>query len=164
MGVRMADFDAYIIARSEQEAREAYVIDRLQAYLPLVARYKARRDEYDLTLPIITPVYSDMPKGAGEDCKGDRVADERWWRREELDGLRDELMGERAWILRMAGQIGHTDEAVLIRRYLIGQTIDVIAAVINCDPRTVKRWHRRGIRKIAESCPQMSSYVTPHVR
>ena len=88
--------DDYIAKRKQFDEAEKEVMDRLKRYIPSVNRYKTRKEEYDMTLPVITPVYSDMPKGASEDCKGDRVADERWWRREELEQIRDALMAERA--------------------------------------------------------------------
>lgn len=154
----MSELDITLAIQRQRELQrqawseaEAATIIRLQNYRLNTAKYLSRKDEYDQVLPVITPVYSDMPKGESVDCKADRVADERWRLREELERMRDALMDERVWIIRQAGRAGGMDEVVIIRRYLNFQTLDQIAAVIPCDVSTVKRWHRRGIRKITEN-------------
>lgn len=143
------------LMRQKWSEAEAATITRLSAYRTNVAKYLSRKDEYEQVLPLITPVYSDMPKGESVDCKADRVADERWRLREELDKMRDALIEERAWIIGSAGRVGGMGEVVIIRRYLNGQTIEKIAALIPCNESTVKRWHRRGIRVITERCTEM---------
>ena len=162
----MTALDNAISAQRKREAiqrawsdGEALVMARMQDYRTSLAKYLSRKDEYEQVMPLITPVYSDMPKGESVDCKADRVADKRWQLREELERMRDAIMDERAWIIREANRIGGMDEVVIIRRYLSFQTLETIAANIPCDISTVKRWHRRGIRKIAERCTQMNWYA-----
>ena len=154
----MTALDEYIEMRQRQEAeqeaktqREEYVKKKLGKYRDMLAQYRARKELYDQTFPIITPIYDDMPKSESQDCRADRVADERWKLRGEVDDLLLQLQREMVDMIRMVRGIEPIDETVIIRRYMLGQTFEKIAETIPCDRATIFRWHRRGIRRIAEN-------------
>lgn len=129
---------------------EEQVQAKLRRYKGILLQYRARRELYEQTYPTTTLIYHDMPKPPQEEHQADRIADERWEMSQEIKQLLGQLQEELIEIMRMVRGIEPIDEAVIIRRYMLGQTFEQIAEIIPCDRATVYRWHRRGIREIAD--------------
>lgn len=123
---------------------------RLMSYRAKVFKYQACKDLYDNLFPSGTQTISDMPKAQSTDYEPERWAQKRIDLKEQMQrDLNEQLLDTKAILSMMCG-LEDDEKTVLIRRYMIGENMAMVASKINYSPRWCWDKHDKAIRKIAE--------------
>lgn len=140
-----------MIGVSNPEAdKQAEIIKRLRRYRAMVANYQACQDLYDQLYSSGTQILSDMPRSQSESFETERWADKRWNQAERMKRSLDDMRDALDEVVRLIGLVDGNYNTVLMRRYLLNESWELIAMKINCDRTTAWRWHNKAIEKIAK--------------
>lgn len=124
------------------------VYDRLYKYRSKLAEYNACRDLYDQLFPSCTRSFDGMPTTQSDVYEPERWAQARWEQQKKMRASLEELSAALTDIEGMVEQLTGVYRAVIIRRYLLGETFATIAVKLNYSERHIKRIHRKAIERL----------------
>ena len=130
---------------------QAEIVKRLRRYRAMVANYQACQDLYDQLYPSGTQILSDMPKAPSESYETERWADKRWNQAERMKRSLEDMRDALDDVEKLVSLVEGNYNTVLVRRYLLNESYEVIAERLHYCDRQVKRIHQRAIEKIAET-------------
>ena len=130
---------------SIDEDKRVDIILRLRRYRSKVAEYQACKELYDSLFPSSVQVLSDMPM-----YRGDTFEPERWAikRESQADRMRKSLDAMREAYEdteRLTDLLEGDYRTVIVRRYQLNESWEVIAEKLHCHRATAMRWHDRAI-------------------
>lgn len=136
---------------SNPEADEfARITQRLRHYRSMVANYQACKELYDSLFPNCVQVLTDMPHGQKDTFEPEIWAGKRLDLSEQMKRSLDEMSEEISNLMTIMKSIEHGESAVLIRRYIFGETMEQVSDSIHYSVRWCWKTHNRAIDKIAK--------------
>jgi DNA-directed RNA polymerase specialized sigma24 family protein len=139
IGVSNAEADAF-----------ADITQRLRRYRSMVANYQACKELYDSLFPSCTQVLTDMPKTQADTYETERWAGKRFDLSARMQQALAEMEQEISKLLTMMQSIEPGESAILIRQYILGETMDTVSKNVNYSIRVCWRMHNRAIEKLAK--------------
>lgn len=146
----MTALDNAISAQQQRDSTIEIIKFKLRRYRSLVNQYNACKELRDNLFPRSTPVYSDMPKGGGTQTEMERVLDKRWALMEQMDANLQAQQDEINEAIGLLEGLALDEYTVLMRRYMLGESMEAIACQLNYSVRWCWKQHNRGIRAIAK--------------
>lgn len=138
----------------ESEVRDALreeILQKLRRYRHKHAEYQACKDLYVDLYPSATQMLSDMPKAESESYEPERWAQKRWDYQLRLKDSLEEMSQSLAEIETMVEKLEGVYKAVIVRRYLLGETVEIISGKLNYSERQVRRVHKNAIERLVDN-------------
>lgn len=135
---------------NELEDKRQEILQSLRHYRSMVANYQACKELYDSLFPSATQMLTDMPKAPTEEYEPARYADRRLDLRARMERSLVEQQEEADRIFSFLNVLQPEESLVLIRRYMIGESMEQVAAKVNYSIRWCWIYHERAITHIAE--------------
>lgn len=136
---------------SADEEKRVDIILRLRRYRSKVAEYQACKELYDSLYPSGVQHLSDMPA-----CRSDTYEPERWAQKrfdqaermnKSLEAMREALTE----VEKLTDMVTGDYRTVLVRRYMMNESYEVISEKLHCHRNTAKNWHDSAIRAIIKT-------------
>jgi hypothetical protein len=132
------------------EDKKAEIMYQLRHYRSMVANYRACCEAYDQLFPSGTQTLSDMPKAQSDTFEPERWADMRIKQRDNMQRSLNEMREEYIRIADMVRELDADESLILIRRYMLGESMERVARKISYGERWCWNTHNRAIRKLTE--------------
>lgn len=141
-----------IRASNAYEDKRNEILKILRHYRASVNNYLACKELYDLMFPSGTRMLSDMPRGGTDTYEPERWAIKRIDQQGRMMASLEKMREEYEAVEKMIDQLDGNYNTVLVRRYLLGETLEEAAKKMHCDRETIRRWHNRSINKLVALC------------
>ena len=133
---------------SKDEDTRQEVMKRLRRYRSKVAEYQACKELYDSLYPSGTGQLTGVPPAKSDTYEPERWAQRRWDQsarmQESLNRMQDALED----VERMIDSLDGYEKSIVVRRYLLGETMPDIARYIRFSERQCARLHDKAIVKL----------------
>jgi hypothetical protein len=137
-----------IRASSKEADAFADITHRLRQYRSMVANYQACRQLYDELFPSCTPSLTGMPRTETDTYEPERWAQKRISQREMMERSLDAMREAYEESRRMIDLVSGNYNTVLMRRYMLNESWEIIADKMHCHRHTAASWHDRAIYEI----------------
>lgn len=127
------------------------VMDRLRKYRERLAEYNACCDLLAELFPSCTQTLTDMPKSRSDTYEPERWAQKRWDQRDSMKKSLDEKSQALADTEKMVEQLTGVYRAVIVRKYLIGETMEDICTKLNYSKRHAWNIHYDAIERLVDN-------------
>ena len=137
-----------IRASNAYEDKRNEILTTLRHYRASVNNYQACKELYDLMFPSGTQLLSDMPRGGNDGYEPERWTIKRVDQKGRMTASLEKMREEYEDVEKMIDQLDGNYNTVLVRRYLLGDTLEETAKKMHCDRDTIRRWHNRALDKL----------------
>ncbi len=139
-----------IRASNPYEDRRNEILYQLRHYRSSVANYQACKELYESMFPSGTQMITDMPHCQSTTFEPERWAERRMNQKERMGLSLEKMREECDDILKLISLVDGDYNTVLVRRYLLNESYEIISEKMHCHRNTIKNWHDRAIRKLIE--------------
>lgn len=141
---------------SDEEDRRIVIILRLRTYRSKVAEYQAGKELYDSLYPSCVQHLTDMPTSRSDTFEPERWAMKRETQAERMQRSLDAMRDAMTDVEQMLDTVDGDHRTVLVRRYLLNESWEVIAEKMHYCARSVRYMHQRAIDKVCQFLPDQS--------
>lgn len=124
------------------------IMNRLRKYRHKLAEYHACRDLYNELYPSGTHTLSGMPPAQNDTYEPERWAQRRWDQRLLMQKSLEDMSVAITDVENMVNGLTDAYRAIIVRRYLLGETLEDISGKMNYTERHIRRFHRGAIERL----------------